>query len=48
MYCCEIDLNMCDIAEKVLNEAVIRKHSSDVMIEDIGSEKVVAFGEEIL
>ncbi|CAG9529597.1 unnamed protein product [Cercopithifilaria johnstoni] len=40
VYCCEVDLNMCDIAEKVLNEAVIRKHSSDVMIEDIGSEKV--------
>ncbi|VDK75418.1 unnamed protein product [Litomosoides sigmodontis] len=40
VYCCEVDLNMCDIAEKVLNETVIRKHSSHVTIEDIGSEKV--------
>uniref|UniRef100_A0A158Q7Y0 TPR_REGION domain-containing protein n=1 Tax=Elaeophora elaphi TaxID=1147741 RepID=A0A158Q7Y0_9BILA len=40
VYCCEVDLNMCDIAEKVLNEAVIRKHSSDILIEDVGSEKI--------
>lgn len=39
---------MCDIAEKVLNETVIRKHSSYVTIEDIGSEKVfAAFDEEM-
>lgn len=39
---------MCDIAEKILNEAVIRKHSSEITIEDVGSEKVtVASGEKI-
>ncbi|OZC05868.1 hypothetical protein X798_07155, partial [Onchocerca flexuosa] len=40
VYCCEVDLNMCDIAEKILNEAVIRKHSSEVTIEDVGSENI--------
>uniref|UniRef100_A0A915PQT6 Methyltransferase domain-containing protein n=1 Tax=Setaria digitata TaxID=48799 RepID=A0A915PQT6_9BILA len=40
VYCCEVDLNMCDIAEKILNATVIRKHSSEVTIEDVGSEKV--------
>ncbi|EJD75274.1 hypothetical protein LOAG_17545 [Loa loa] len=40
VYCCEVDVNMCDIAEKILNEAVIRKHSSEVTIEDVGSEKI--------
>ncbi|VIO95544.1 Uncharacterized protein BM_BM9023 [Brugia malayi] len=40
VYCCEVDLNMCDIAEKILNEAVIRKHSSEIILEDIGSEKI--------
>ncbi|VDK69933.1 unnamed protein product [Onchocerca ochengi] len=40
VYCCEVDLNMCDIAEKILNEAVIRKHSSEVTVEDVGSENI--------
>lgn len=39
---------MCDIAEKILNEPVIRKHSSEVTIEDVGSDKVViVLGDQI-
>ncbi|VDM96788.1 unnamed protein product [Thelazia callipaeda] len=40
VYCCEMNQNMCDIAEKVLNQKVIRKCSMEVTIEDVGFENV--------